>query len=93
MTGGFRRARRRKLAPMIRSTFRLAPGVGPYLESRLWERGISTWDNLHDTVNLRTRMDLGYDRMIARLRLPAPPVTVSERGDFRYDMTKALLAL
>lgn len=49
--------------------------------------------NLHDAVNLRTLMDLGYNRMIARLRLPAPPVTVSERGDFRYDMTKALLAL
>lgn len=49
--------------------------------------------NLHDAVNLRTLMDLGYNRMIERLRLPAPPVAVSERGDFRYDMTKALLAL
>jgi uncharacterized protein len=49
--------------------------------------------NLHDAVNLRTLMDLGYNRMIERLRLPAPPVKVSERGDFRYDMTRALLAL
>jgi uncharacterized protein YprB with RNaseH-like and TPR domain len=49
--------------------------------------------NLHDAVNLRTLMDLGYNRMIERLRLPAPPVVVSERGDYRYDMTKALLAL
>jgi uncharacterized protein YprB with RNaseH-like and TPR domain len=49
--------------------------------------------NLHDAVNLRTLMDLGYNRMIERLRLPAPPVAVSERGDFRYDMTKVLLAL
>ncbi len=49
--------------------------------------------NLHDAVNLRTLMDLGYNRMIERLRLPAAPVKVSERGDFRYDMTKALLAL
>jgi hypothetical protein len=31
--------------------------------------------------------------MIERLRLPASPVPVSERGDFRYDMTKVLLAL
>jgi len=49
--------------------------------------------NLHDAVNLRTLMDVGYNRMIERLRLPAAPVAVSERGDFRYDMTKALLAL
>jgi hypothetical protein len=49
--------------------------------------------NLHDAVNLRTLMDLGYNRMIERLRLPAAPVRVSERGDFRYDMTKVLLAL
>ncbi len=49
--------------------------------------------NLHDAVNLRTLMDLGYNRMIERLRLPARPVLVSERGDHRYDMTKLLLAL
>ncbi len=49
--------------------------------------------NLHDAVNLRTLMDLGYNRMIERLRLPAAPVPVSERGDVRYDMTKLLLAL
>jgi uncharacterized protein YprB with RNaseH-like and TPR domain len=49
--------------------------------------------NLHDAVNLRPLMDLGYNRMVERLRLPAPPVPVRERGDFRYDMTKALLAL
>jgi uncharacterized protein YprB with RNaseH-like and TPR domain len=49
--------------------------------------------NLHDAVNLRTLMDVGYNRMIERLRLPAAPVPVSERGDHRYDMTKLLLAL
>jgi hypothetical protein len=49
--------------------------------------------NLHDAVNLRTLMDLGYNRMIERLRLPAAPVRVSERGDVRYDMTRLLLAL
>jgi uncharacterized protein YprB with RNaseH-like and TPR domain len=49
--------------------------------------------NLHDAVNLRTLMDLGYNRMIERLRLPARPVAVSERGDVRYDVTKLLLAL
>ena len=49
--------------------------------------------NLHDAVNLRTLADLGYNRMIERLRLPAPPVRVAEPGDFRYDLTKALLAI
>ncbi len=49
--------------------------------------------NLHDALNLRTLMDLGYNRMIERLRLPAAPVPVRERGDVRYDVTKLLLAL
>ena len=49
--------------------------------------------NLHDAVNLRTLMDLGYNRMIERLRLPAHPVVVQEPGDVRYDVTKLLLAL
>ncbi len=49
--------------------------------------------NLHDAVNLRTLMDLGYNRMIERLRLPAAPVPVRERGDVAYDVTKLLLSL
>jgi uncharacterized protein YprB with RNaseH-like and TPR domain len=49
--------------------------------------------NLLDAVNLRTLMDLGYNRMIDRLRLPADPIPVQERGDVRYDVTKLLLAL
>jgi uncharacterized protein YprB with RNaseH-like and TPR domain len=49
--------------------------------------------NLHDAVNLRTLMDVGYNRMVERLRLPAPPVPVSERGDHRYDMTRLVLRI
>jgi uncharacterized protein len=49
--------------------------------------------NLHDAVNLRTLMALGYNRIVERLRLPAAPVPVSERGDVRYDLTKLLLSL
>jgi uncharacterized protein YprB with RNaseH-like and TPR domain len=49
--------------------------------------------NLHDAINLRPLMDLGYNRIVERLRLPADPVSVAERGDFRYDLTKLLLAL
>jgi hypothetical protein len=49
--------------------------------------------NLYDAVHLRTMMDRGYNRMLTRLRLPAPPVRVAEPGDFRYDVSKALLVL
>jgi uncharacterized protein YprB with RNaseH-like and TPR domain len=49
--------------------------------------------NLHDAVHLRTLMDRGYNRMLERLRLPGRPVQVAEPGDFRYDLSKALLAL
>lgn len=49
--------------------------------------------NLHDAVNLRTLMDLGYNRMIERLRLPVAPLPVRERGDVAYDVTRLLLAL
>lgn len=49
--------------------------------------------NLHDAANLRPLMELGYNRMIERLRLPAAKVAVSERGDVRYDLTKVLLGL
>jgi hypothetical protein len=44
-------------------------------------------------VNLRTLMGLAYNRLVERLRLPADPVPISERGDVRYDMTKLVLAL
>jgi hypothetical protein len=49
--------------------------------------------NLHDAVNLRPLMDLAYNRMIERLRLPASPVPVRERGDVAYDLTKLVLSL
>ncbi len=49
--------------------------------------------NLHDAVNLRTLMGLGYNRMVERLRLPAAPVGVSEPGDMRCDVTKLVLGL
>jgi uncharacterized protein YprB with RNaseH-like and TPR domain len=49
--------------------------------------------NLYDAVNLRTLADLGYNRMVERLRLPAAPVRVAEQGDYRHDLTRFLLAL
>jgi uncharacterized protein YprB with RNaseH-like and TPR domain len=49
--------------------------------------------NLYDAVNLRTLMDLGYNRLVERLSLPAAPVPVSHRGDVLYDVTRRLLEL
>ena len=49
--------------------------------------------NLYDTVNLRTLMALGYNRLVERLRLPAQPIPVSHRGDVLYDVTRLVLSL
>ena len=49
--------------------------------------------NLLDAVHLRTLMDLGYNRIVERLHLPAEPIPVSGPGDVRYDLSKLLLAL
>jgi hypothetical protein len=49
--------------------------------------------NLLDAIHLRTLMGRGYNRMLERLRLPAPSITVEEPGDVRYDLTRLLLAL
>jgi uncharacterized protein YprB with RNaseH-like and TPR domain len=77
-------------------------GLGGADAVRLWaahERGdrealrLLAEYNLHDAVHLRPLMDLGYNRMIERLRLPADPVPVAERGDFRYDMSKVVMGL
>jgi hypothetical protein len=38
-------------------------------------------------------MDLGYNRLLERLSLPAEPVPVSHRGDVLYDVTRRLLEL
>lgn len=49
--------------------------------------------NLYDTVNLRTLMAMGYNRIVERLELPAEPLPVSHRGDVLYDVTRLVLAL
>ncbi|HEU4383964.1 MAG TPA: ribonuclease H-like domain-containing protein [Anaeromyxobacteraceae bacterium] len=54
---------------MIRSTFQLAPGVGPYRERQLWSAGITTWDAfpgegraLSPGLDVRLRAALGSAR-------------------------------
>jgi uncharacterized protein len=55
--------------------------------------GVLVEYNLCDAINLRTLADLGYNRMVERLRLPATPLHVAEPGDFRYDLSRLLSAL
>lgn len=49
--------------------------------------------NAYDVVNLPELAARGYNRLVERLSLPAAPMAVPGRGDWLYDVTKALLAL
>ena len=62
---------------MIRSTFRLAPGVGPWLEAKLWAAGVRSWDDFPapPQVALSARTDGRLRDAIALAR------TALERGD------------
>jgi uncharacterized protein len=49
--------------------------------------------NLYDTVNLRTLMALGYNRLLEGLSLPAQAVAVADRGDVLQGIGRLLAAL
>ena len=49
--------------------------------------------NLYDSIQLRTLMDLTYNLALERLGLDEPRVSIFERGDVLYDVTRYLLAL
>jgi len=55
---------------VIESTFRLAPGVGPWLEARLWEAGITRWADFPPApeVALSPAVDARIRAGIARAR-------------------------
>ncbi len=43
---------------MIRSTFQIAPGVGPYRERQIWSAGITTWEDFpRDGLGVSPRLD------------------------------------
>lgn len=77
-------------------------GVGGAEAVRLWEahergergalRRLAEY-NAYDVVNLPALAALGYNRMVERLRLPSAALPVPGRGDFLYDVTRAVLAL
>ena len=55
---------------MIRSSFRLTPGLGAWLESRLWDAGVRTWDDLPapPAVALSPRLDGRLREAVAAAR-------------------------
>jgi uncharacterized protein YprB with RNaseH-like and TPR domain len=48
--------------------------------------------NLYDVFHLRPLAELGYNRLLARTRMPAPPLPVSDRGAMLYDVSCAVAA-
>ncbi|QRK06405.1 ribonuclease H-like domain-containing protein [Archangium violaceum] len=54
---------------MLRRTFQLIPGVGPWKEKDLWARGIQTWDDFPQSgVVLGQKLDDGARRRLALAR-------------------------
>lgn len=54
---------------MLRRTFQLIPGVGPWKEKDLWARGIQTWDDFPESgVVLGQKLDDGARRRLALAR-------------------------
>lgn len=54
---------------MLRRTFQLIPGVGPWKEKDLWARGIHTWDDFPDNGSvLGQKLDEGARRRLALAR-------------------------
>jgi len=48
--------------------------------------------NLYDVFHLRPLAELGYNRLIARTRMPASAIPVSDRGAMLYDVSCAAAA-
>ena len=48
--------------------------------------------NLYDVFHLKPLAELGYNRLLKRTGMPAPPMAVSDRGAMLYDVSKAVEA-
>ncbi|HZR08711.1 MAG TPA: ribonuclease H-like domain-containing protein [Myxococcales bacterium] len=48
--------------------------------------------NLYDVFHLRPLAELGYNRLLARTRMPAQPLPVTDRGAMLYDVSRAVAA-
>ena len=49
--------------------------------------------NLYDSFQLRSLMDRGYNLAVQKLALDEPRLTVFDRGDVLYDVSRLLLDL
>ena len=48
--------------------------------------------NLYDAFHLKPLAELGYNRLVRRTGMPAPPLEVSDRGAMLYDVSRAVEA-
>ena len=48
--------------------------------------------NLYDVFHLKPLAELGYNRLLERTGMPAPPLPVSDRGAMLYDVSRAVEA-
>ena len=48
--------------------------------------------NLYDVFHLKPLAELGYNRLVKRVGMPAPALPVSDRGAMLYDVSKAVEA-
>ena len=48
--------------------------------------------NLYDVFHLKPLAELGYNRLLARTRMPANPLPVTDRGAMLYDVSRAVEA-
>jgi uncharacterized protein YprB with RNaseH-like and TPR domain len=46
--------------------------------------------NLYDVFHLKPLSELGYNRLLKRTGLPAPPIPITDRGSMLYDVSKAV---
>lgn len=59
-------------------------------EPASWRRLVEY--NLYDVFHLKPLAELGYNRLLARTGMPAPPLEVCDRGAMLYDVSRAVEA-
>ncbi len=53
---------------MLRRTFQLTPGIGPWRERQLWAQGVATWDDLAARGGAGSRLDARLLEAVAAAR-------------------------
>jgi uncharacterized protein len=76
---------------VIRSTFQLTPGVGPYRERQLWAEGIRTWDEYLEVHPPPAGAEVGKGRG-AHANLPAA-IAAAEEALSAHDADRLALMM